>query len=38
MDRGKSSKLFKPTPIDNDALLPYEWPSSYFINKKVFYI
>lgn len=34
MDRGKSSKLYKPTPIDSDALLPYEWPGSYFIDEE----
>jgi len=34
MDTGNSTKLYKPTPIDNDALLPYEWPGSYFIGEE----
>jgi len=34
MDTGKSSKFYKPTPIDDDALLPYEWPGSYFIDEE----
>lgn len=34
MDRGEPSKLYKSTPIDSDALLPYEWPGSYFIDEE----
>jgi len=34
MDALKPRKLYKPTPIDNDTLLPYEWPGSYFIDEE----
>ena len=34
MDREKLSKIYKPTPMDSGALLPYEWPGSYFIGEE----
>ncbi len=34
MSGEKSSKMYRPTPVDSGALLPYEWPSSYFIEEE----
>ena len=34
MNTEKSSASYQPTPVDSGALLPYEWPSSYFIGKE----
>ena len=34
MNVRESSGVYKPTPVDNGALLPYEWPGSYFIDKE----
>ncbi len=34
MSGEKSSKMHRPTPVDSGALLPYEWPSSYFIEEE----
>ena len=34
MNARESSGVYKPTPVDNGALLPYEWPGSYFIEKE----
>jgi len=34
MNTEKPSKFHKPKPVDSGALLPYEWPGSYFINEE----
>jgi len=34
MTTGEPSKIYKPTPMDSGALLPYEWPGSYFIGEE----
>jgi len=34
MNAEKFSKIYKPAPMDNDALLPYEWPGSYFVGEE----
>lgn len=34
MDAARLLELYKPTPINNGALLPYEWPGSYFIDEQ----
>jgi len=34
MSRDGFSKTYKPTQVDSGALLPYEWPGSYFIGEE----